>query len=63
MGCFASSTPLSLVHKLVASKEHTAEAGYDSDIAAFDVEMFFEATSCAIDLMLSFAKALAACGA
>ena len=62
MGCFASSTPLPLVHKLLASKEYTAVAGLDSDIAAFDVEMFFDATSSAIDLMLSFAKALAASG-
>jgi hypothetical protein len=54
MGCFASSTPLAFVHKLLAEKQPTS--------GSFDVELFFEASSSAIDLMLSFVKALAAFG-
>jgi hypothetical protein len=54
MGCFASSTPLTLVHKLLADEQPTT--------GSFDVELFFEASSSAIDLMLSFIKALAASG-
>jgi nicotinate-nucleotide adenylyltransferase len=56
MGCFASSTPLTLVHKLL----ETTKSGGDS--GAFDVESFFEASSSAIDFLLTFAKALAASG-
>jgi hypothetical protein len=55
MGCFASSTPLALVHKLLADDKQQTNG-------SFDVELFFEASSSAIDLMLSFVKALAASG-
>ena len=58
MGCFASSTPLALVHKLLAEKQQQTQTNGSS----FDVEQFFEASSSAIDLMLSFVKALAAIG-
>jgi hypothetical protein len=54
MGCFASSTPLTLVHKCLADKKPTT--------GSFDVELFFEASSSTIDLMLNFVKALAASG-
>jgi hypothetical protein len=56
MGCFASSTPLTAVHKLLETKKS------GSDCGAFDVESFFEASSSAIDFLLTFAKALAASG-
>ena len=54
VGCFASSTPLTLVHKCLADKKPTT--------GSFDVELFFEASSSTIDLMLNFVKALAASG-
>lgn len=50
MACFASSTPLPLIHKLVAERKD----------GPFNVEEFFEASSAAIDFLLTFAKALAA---
>jgi hypothetical protein len=52
MECFASSTPLPLVHKLLAN----------DTLPEFDVEKFFEASSSALDFLLTFAKALAASG-
>jgi len=55
MGCFASSTPLPLVHKLLSGNTK-------QDSSKFDVESFFEASSAALDLMLTFVKALAASG-
>ena len=58
MGCFSSSTPLPLVHKLL---EKTGSLGRDNS-NEFDVEAFFEASSSAIDFLLTFAKALAASG-
>jgi hypothetical protein len=58
MGCFSSSTSLSLVHKLLSSDSKQSEAR--NNAASFDVETFFEASSSAIDFLLSFAKALAA---
>lgn len=51
LGAFSQSTPLPLVHRLLAS-------GAADDI--FDVAKFFEASTAAIDFLLSFAKALAA---
>ena len=54
MGCFASSTPLPLVHRLLSSPKDSSET--------FDVVSFFEASSAALDLMLTFTKALAASG-
>ena len=50
MGCFAPSTPLDLIHKFLEQNP-----GGD-----FDVEKFFDASTSAIDFLLSFAKALAA---
>jgi nicotinate-nucleotide adenylyltransferase len=58
MECFASSTPISLVHKLVASKDDVRQA----NLLTFDVEKFFHASTSAIDFLLTFAKALAASG-
>jgi nicotinate-nucleotide adenylyltransferase len=51
MGCFAATTPLPLVHKLL---------GQVKPEEPFDVVQFFEASTAAIDFLLSFAKALAA---
>jgi nicotinate (nicotinamide) nucleotide adenylyltransferase len=51
LGSFASSTPLPLVHQLL-QKNLTGEQ--------FEVVKFFEASSSAIDFLLSFAKALTA---
>ena len=51
LGAFAPSTPVALVHRLVAS-------GAANDV--FDVKQFFQASTAAIDFLLSFAKALAA---
>jgi len=56
MGCFSSSTPLVLVHKIMDRKEiRDHDKGDD-----FDVKQFFDASSSAIDFLLTFAKALAA---
>jgi hypothetical protein len=52
MSCFASSTPIGHVHKLLANR--------DIDSIQFDVDQFFDASSSAIDFLLSFAKALTA---
>lgn len=52
MRCFASSTPLTLVHKLLS--KNTAST------RPFEVEQFFEASTTAIDFLLTFTKALAA---
>jgi len=60
MGCFASSTPLPMVHKIV-SEDHMGQTAHHKS-GAFDVEKFFLTTSAAIDLMLSIVKALAASG-
>mmetsp|Transcript_22874 Transcript_22874/g.60430 ORF Transcript_22874/g.60430 Transcript_22874/m.60430 type:complete len:574 (-) Transcript_22874:37-1758(-) len=61
MGCFAPSTPLSVVHKMLAREgdarpflENCAEG------CKFDVLHFHESTSKAIDLMLAVMQALAA---
>mmetsp|Transcript_34997 Transcript_34997/g.51292 ORF Transcript_34997/g.51292 Transcript_34997/m.51292 type:complete len:690 (+) Transcript_34997:131-2200(+) len=71
MGCFASSTPLNLVHKLLREQSLSYSAlrrsnnkyGDDNDETdEFDVQLFFETTSSAIDLMLTVVKALAAFG-
>ena len=51
LGAFASTTPVSLVHRLLA--------GGAADMH-FDVLEFFQASTAAIDFLLSFAKALAA---
>ena len=52
MGAFATSTPVPLVHRLLASS--------DAANGMFDVKQFFKASTAAIDFLLSFAKALAA---
>ena len=57
MGCFASSTPLSLVHKLLEANSTSYGPGA---AAEFDVQKFFDASSAALDFLLTFAKALAA---
>mmetsp|Transcript_33325 Transcript_33325/g.99206 ORF Transcript_33325/g.99206 Transcript_33325/m.99206 type:complete len:258 (+) Transcript_33325:1116-1889(+) len=82
LGCFASSTPLELVHKLLVATTAAAAAdgggegerrnggigggaiaiGNAQETFEFDVEMFFAATSTAIDLMLNEAKVIAAFG-
>jgi hypothetical protein len=59
MGCFSSSTSLSLIHKLLSS-DSKQQSEARNNAASFDVETFFEASSSAIDFLLSFAKALAA---
>jgi hypothetical protein len=51
MGSFAATTPLPLVHKLLDRVKLDEP---------FDVVQFFEASTAAIDFLLSFAKALAA---
>lgn len=69
MGCFAPSTPMPLVHKLL-SKPTTDSEFFCAEMQrgvvllppAFDVERFFQASSSAIDFLLSFAQALAAAG-
>lgn len=58
MACFASSTPLPLVHKLVANKD---KVNQDHGVE-FDMEKFFGASSSAIDFLLTFAKAMTASG-
>jgi nicotinate (nicotinamide) nucleotide adenylyltransferase len=66
MGCFSSSTSLSLVHKvlLIGSSMTTNHVAVDNvdrtSHMEFDAEKFFGASSAAIDFLLSFAKALAA---
>mmetsp|Transcript_17728 Transcript_17728/g.26849 ORF Transcript_17728/g.26849 Transcript_17728/m.26849 type:complete len:577 (+) Transcript_17728:187-1917(+) len=69
MGCFAPSTPLSLVHKLLSTPTNNTEffcAEQQREVvimpASFDVEQFFQSASSAIDFLLSFAQALAAAG-
>jgi hypothetical protein len=57
MGCFAPSTPLLLQHKLLQTND-----AIDQNSDQFKVEAFFEASSAALDLMLTFVKALAASG-
>jgi nicotinate-nucleotide adenylyltransferase len=52
LGSFSSSTPLSIVHKLLQEP-----AQFDK---RFDVEEFFEASTAALDFLLSYAKALTA---
>eukprot|EP00977_Amphora_coffeiformis_P012594 scaffold3143_cov164-Amphora_coffeaeformis.AAC.5 len=54
MGAFATSTPIPLVHRLLASSSSPSET------EVFDVKQFFQASTAAIDFLLSFAKALAA---
>ena len=49
LGSFAASTPLERVHKLLAG-----------EAPEFDVDQFFEASSSAIDYILTFSKALSA---
>jgi hypothetical protein len=56
MGSFAPSTPLPLIHKFL-DQEQMKEPATKGD---FDVEKFFEASSSAIDFLLSFGKALTA---
>lgn len=51
LGCFSTSTPLALVHKLLSGTLH---------LEIFDVEKVFADTSQPIDLMLTFIKLLAA---
>lgn len=61
MGCFASSTPLPLVHKLLAKQsQKELNNGHESD--AFDTEKFFLTTSAPLEVMLTIVKALAAAG-
>jgi hypothetical protein len=69
MGCFARSTPLPLVHKLLLSNQvksspQSSESSNGGVLSSpnFDVEDFFATTSGAIDLMLTVVKALAAAG-
>lgn len=62
MGCFAPSTPLSLVHKLLQKREGKEKSLSTTEDTKFDVEAFFEASTAALDLMLTFVKALAASG-
>ena len=57
MGSFAPSTPLPLVHKLLSREKGGPEFNKD-----FDVETFFDASTTAIDFLLTFTKALAASG-
>lgn len=59
MGCFASSTPLPLIHRLIA-EHNTAAAGGTLAEEEFDVVTFFDASTAAINFLLSFSKALAA---
>lgn len=54
LGSFAGSTPLPLVHKLIAANRN------GTGHSLFDVEEFFEASTAALDFFLSFSKALAA---
>lgn len=54
MGCFAASTPIPLVHRLLLEKD----TGQQEKM--FDVVDFFDASTSAIDFLLSFSKALAA---
>ncbi|CAJ1949193.1 unnamed protein product [Cylindrotheca closterium] len=54
MRCFASSTPLPVIHTFLNSLPS------QDDVGSFDVEKFFDASTSAIDFLLSFAKALAA---
>ena len=56
MRSFAPSTPLPLIHKFL-DQEQMKEPATMGD---FDVEKFFEASSSAIDFLLSFGKALTA---
>lgn len=62
MGTFAASTPLHLVHKLLLLPGATAQPrpSEQQDTSDFDVVQFFDASSCAIDFLLNFAKALTA---
>ncbi len=57
MGSFAPSTPLHLVHKFLDQMQTEEESAIKGD---FDVEKFFEASTSAIDFLLTFAKALTA---
>lgn len=52
LGSFSSSTPLSIAHKLLQDPSQFEKE--------FDVEEFFEASSAALDFLLSYAKALTA---
>lgn len=54
MGCFAASTPIPLVHRLLLVKDNGQQE------KMFDVVDFFDASTSAIDFLLSFSKALAA---
>jgi hypothetical protein len=53
MGCFASTTPLESIHKLL-------ETTILDDDEPFNVEEFFQASTAALDFLLSFSRALAA---
>ena len=61
MGCFAPSTPIELVHKFLDMQAKAYTIHGDARMGGnFDVEKFFDASTSAIDFLLSFAKALAA---
>lgn len=59
MGCFSPSTSMPVIHKILDLAQQSAGVGVLST-AAFDVEGFFQASTSAIDFLLSFAKALTA---
>ena len=58
MGCFAASTPLPLIHRLL--EEHQPGGARTGNESGFDVVQFFDSCTSAIDFLLSFSKALAA---
>jgi nicotinate (nicotinamide) nucleotide adenylyltransferase len=60
MRCFATSTKLSLVHKILADREQLSRSSSEETGSDFDVHKFFSASSTALDFLLSFAKALTA---
>lgn len=60
MRSFASSTPISLVHKLLSNNNTPSGGGGSPSDNRFEVEQFFHASTTAIDFLLTLAKALAA---
>jgi nicotinate (nicotinamide) nucleotide adenylyltransferase len=68
MGCFATSTPLPLVHRLLeehALKKSSTTSSTTTPLtgkedAGFDVVQFFDSCTSAIDFLLTFSMALAA---
>jgi nicotinate (nicotinamide) nucleotide adenylyltransferase len=60
MHCFATSTKLSLVHKILADRQQLSRSSVTETGLDFDVHKFFSASSTALDFLLSFAKALTA---